>query len=259
MEIENKRADKLLKDLKLAKSRNQAQTMIEKGFIKWNGEIVKKSSQLINEKNLEILKNLEYVGRGALKLEKALEYFNIDIKDKICMDVGASTGGFTQVMLKNGAKKVYAIDVGKDQLDEDIKTNSKVISMEGVNFRYIETNEFSDINFISIDVSFISSKLILPKAMEIISEHGDIVLLLKPQFEMKDALNKNGIIKNKKAHYHILNETISFIEKQNYNVENIVTSPIKGGKGNIEYLVHITEKYKKNNYNIKDIIETAFQ
>ena len=156
MNIDNMtRADILLKELGIAKSRNQAQTMIKKGYIKWNNKIVDKPSKLIDSNNLEVLNDLKYVGRGALKLEKAIDIFKIDITDKICMDIGASTGGFTQVLLNHAAKLVYAIDVGRDQLDKTLLENKKVISMEETNFRYIDLNKFENIDLISIDVSFI--------------------------------------------------------------------------------------------------------
>lgn len=150
MNIDNMtRADILLKELGIAKSRNQAQTMIKKGYIKWNNKIVDKPSKLIDSNNLEVLNDLKYVGRGALKLEKAIDIFKIDITDKICMDIGASTGGFTQVLLNHAAKLVYAIDVGRDQLDKTLLENKKVISMEETNFRYIDLNKFENIDLIS--------------------------------------------------------------------------------------------------------------
>lgn len=263
MNIDNMtRADILLKELGIAKSRNQAQTMIKKGYIKWNNKIVDKPSKLIDSNNLEVLNDLKYVGRGALKLEKAIDMFKIDITDKICMDIGASTGGFTQVLLNHDAKIVYAIDVGRDQLDKTLRENKKVISMEETNFRYIDLNKFENIDLISIDVSFISSKYILPNAVSLLNDKGDIILLLKPQFETSEECSKKGIIKNKNVHINIISDIVNFITHLNCFINNITFSPITGSKGNIEYLLHIRKDNKKNNNlnkeNIKKLVEEAF-
>lgn len=263
MDIENMlRADVLLKELGIAKSRNQAQTMIKMGYVKWNNKIVDKPSKLIDENNLEILKDLKYVGRGALKIEKALQIFDIDISNKICMDVGASTGGFTQVLLNNGASTVYAIDVGTDQLDFRLREDKRVISMEGTNFRYIDLDKFGKIDLISIDVSFISSKYILPNAVKLLDIDGDIILLLKPQFEANKGFNKKGVIKNKNVHINILSECVEFIKNIGCFIADITFSPITGSEGNIEYLLHIRKKDTKNNNlnreNIKKLVNEAF-
>lgn len=246
-----KRADLLLKELGYASSRNRAQVMIDEGMVYYNGEEVKKGSKKITEEGLSVEGSLRYVGRGALKLKEALEIFQINVNEKICMDIGASTGGFTQVLLEKGASKVCAVDVGRDQLDERLKNDPKVVNLENTNFRYIDTEEFEDINFISIDVSFISLDHILPNAMKILKE-GEIVALLKPQYEGK---NNN----DKKSHYNLIEEKIEWFSQYDYNIAKIIPSPIRGKDGCIEYLLHIKKDLPDKDLEIQPIVDEAFE
>ena len=260
--MNNIRLDVLLFNMGLAKSREKAKQLIVSNMVYVNDELVNKPSALFNEDckiKLDI-PDVEYVGRGALKLKKAIEKFNICLKNKISVDVGASTGGFTDFMLKNGCIKVYAIDVGQNQLAENLLNDNRVVSLEKTNFRYVDTNIFKEeINFICIDVSFISLELIIPKIVEICNEMTDIIALVKPQFEAgKGNVGKNGIVKDKKMHISILNKVYNYFVNNNLFLNNITYSPITGGDGNIEYLVHIRKDMNINfEKNINDIIKNT--
>lgn len=246
-----KRADLLLKELGYAVSRNKAQTMIDEGMVFYKGEKVVKGSKKISEEGLSVQGNLKYVGRGALKLKEAFVKFGLDVHNKICMDIGASTGGFTQVLLESGAEKVYALDVGRDRLDENLKCNPKVINLENTNFRYIDTDEYENIEFISIDVSFISLDHILPNALKIIAQ-GDIVALLKPQYE-----GKNN--QDKKSHYTLIENKLDWFKNSEYHISEIIPSPIRGKDGCIEYLLHIEKGNSEKRIEIQPIIDEAFE
>lgn len=245
-----KRADILLKELGFASSRNKAQIMIEEGLVKWQGKVITKGSKKIDEIDLEISGSLQYVGRGAYKLVEALKVFSIDLQGRICMDIGASTGGFTQVLLKEGAEKVYALDVGKNQLDPSLKSNPKVINLEETNFRYVETDNFKGMEFISIDVSFITLDYIFPNALKII-DNGQIVALLKPQYE-----GRNNI--TKKSHIKLIENKIDWFKDNEYSISKIIPSPIRGKDGSIEYLMLIEKSNIKNNIEVETIVEKAF-
>lgn len=260
--MNNIRLDILLFNMGLAKSREKAKQLIVSNMVYVNDELVNKPSALFNEDcNIKLdIPDVEYVGRGALKLKKAIEKFNICLKNKISVDVGASTGGFTDFMLKNGCIKVYAIDVGQNQLAENLLNDNRVVSLEKTNFRYVDTNIFKEeINFICIDVSFISLELIIPKIVEICNEMTDIIALVKPQFEAgKGNVGKNGIVKDKKMHISILNKVYNYFVNNNLFLNNITYSPITGGDGNIEYLVHIRKDMNINfEKNINDIIKNT--
>lgn len=191
---------------------------------------------------------VKYVSRGGYKLEKAIDFFNLNLKDKVCADFGASTGGFTDCMLQNGANKVYALDVGYNQLDYKIRSDSKVETYERTNIRHLPEDFFStELDFISIDVSFISLELILPKAFENIKDNGQIVALIKPQFEAdREDVGKGGIIKDSKIHIKVISKIFDFVNNSNFNLTGLTYSPIKGTNGNIEYLALI----EKNGANI---------
>ena len=260
--MNNIRLDVLLFNMGLAKSREKAKQLIVSNMVYVNDELVNKPSALFNEDcNIKLdIPDVEYVGRGALKLKKAIEKFNICLKNKISVDVGASTGGFTDFMLKNGCIKVYAIDVGQNQLAESLLNDNRVVSLEKTNFRYIDTNIFKEeINFICIDVSFISLELIIPKIVEICNEMTDIIALVKPQFEAgKGNVGKNGIVKDKKMHISILNKVYNYFVNNNLFLNNITYSPITGGDGNIEYLIHIRKDMNINfEKNMNDIIKNT--
>ena len=230
----------------LAKSREKAKAFIKDEKVYINNIMATKASISVSDSDvLEIRGEVDrYVSRGGYKLEKAVNEFDLSLSGKMCMDIGASTGGFTDCMLKNGASHVYAIDVGHDQLDESLASDSRVTSMEGVNFRYMEKGDIDDlIDFASADVSFISLKHILTPAYEMLSDTGEMVCLVKPQFEAgKEHINKKGVVKEEKIHVKILRETVEMAESIGFSVKNLTYSPIKGPEGNIEYLLYISKE-----------------
>ena len=233
-------------------TRQKAQYEINNGNIFVNGKQETKASKLVsNNDEIKIEEaTLKYVSRGGLKLEKAINFFGIMLKDKICADIGASTGGFTDCMLKNGAQKVYAIDVGHEQLAEELLKNKKVINMEGTNIRDMNTSGLEKMDFISSDVSFISETHVLPKIYELLKIKGRAVILIKPQFEAGNKnLNKNGVVKNIKVHQKVIQNIVMFANKLGFRIIDLTYSPIKGPAGNIEYLLYI----EKNENNLLDM------
>ena len=184
---------------------------------------------------------LKYVSRGGLKLEKAIETYTIDLSDKICMDIGASTGGFTDCMLQNGAGKVYSVDVGHDQLDKKLLDDSRVINMEGVNFRYIGESDVPEkLDFASVDVSFISLLMILPPALPLLKDDGQMVCLIKPQFEAgRENVGKKGVVKDRKIHISVIGGIADNAQAFGFKVLGISFSPVRGPEGNIEYLIYL--------------------
>lgn len=227
----------------LCDSREKAKILISEGKVSVNGKIITKPSFKTEEcDRVEIVGEvMPYVSRGGLKLEKAVKVFGIDLKGKTAIDMGASTGGFSDVMLQNGVSKIYAVDVGTGQLAEKIKNNPAVINMENTNIRNMVFEDIGEkVDFISIDTSFISLKLILPTAFNFIKNDGEIVALIKPQFEAgKSNIGKNGIVKDKKIHKSVINDIYSFVIQNSFVPVNLTVSPISGGDGNIEYLMHI--------------------
>ncbi|MCB2288453.1 TlyA family RNA methyltransferase [Clostridium sp. CS001] len=195
-----------------------------------------------------------YVSRGGLKLEKAIKSFDIDLESKVCLDIGASTGGFTDCMLLSGASKVYSIDVGTNQLDEKLRNNERVVSMENTNIRYLSVDnigEFAD--FASIDVSFISLEKVIPNLLSLLKDDGSVVALLKPQFEVGIGIvNKKGVVKNPSEHVGAIVKILNLLKCLNVKVINISYSSIKGPNGNIEYLIYFTKSKEFNG----DFIET---
>lgn len=215
-------------------SRSKARQMIEAGFVTVRGKIcIKPSLEISETDDINILENLKYVSRGGLKLESALKNFGINLTDKICLDVGASTGGFTDCMLCYGAKKVYAVDVGHSQLSQCLRADSRVISLEKTDIRNFSAAD--KIDFISCDVSFIS----LTHVLGILKTFNcEIVALVKPQFEY--GRKHKGVIRNQRTAEQILQKIVDFAESIGLNVKGTMTSPIKGGDGNIEYLLYLT-------------------
>ena len=247
-------------------TRNKAQHAIESKDIKVNGKIVDSVSFKVEEGcAIEIISNsLPYVSRGGLKLEKAIQYFNIDMKDKIVLDIGASTGGFTDCSLQNGAKKVIALDVGENQLHESLLKNNKVVSLEKTNFRNISIEEFKNYNIdiIVTDVSFISLSYIFENASKVIDDNKCMIALIKPQFETnKKEHNKNGVVNNPKIHFEVIKNIIGYANKYQLYLNKLTYSPIKGDKsGNIEYLGLFT--FKKDNLSneyVKNVIKEVFE
>ncbi len=239
------RIDILLVKKGFFETRQKAQYAIENDCVQVNNEVIRKVSKLIEEDSNIIIKDtaLPYVSRGGLKLAKAIETMKINLQGKICIDIGASTGGFTDCMLQNGALKVYSIDVGHNQLDEKLKKDKRVINIEGTNIKNINISEFEKVDFISIDVSFISLTQVLEKASEMLKEYGEMVVLIKPQFEAgKDAINKNGVVKNKMVHRKVIEKIILYLNSLSLNLLDLTYSPIKGPAGNIEYLAYMNNK-----------------
>lgn len=226
----------------MVKSRNIAQQLIKDNKVFVNERAVLKSSFLVSDDDLITIRGElpKYVGRGGLKLEKAIDEFHIDLSDKVCIDIGASTGGFTDCMLQMGARLVYAVDVGTNQLDEKLRNDKRVISLENTDARRAEEKIPEKADFISIDVSFISLKLILPEAKKLLKQQGSIAALIKPQFEIgKSGLNKHGVVKSDALRNKIVEEIKSFSEQIGFIVKGVVSSPITGGDGNVEFLIYL--------------------
>ncbi len=221
-------------------SRTAAARLVEQGGVSVNGTAVLKPSFDIGENDeVSILeeKQLKYVGRGGLKLERAIVAFGLDLMNKTCVDVGASTGGFTDCMLQNGAALVYAVDVGTAQLAEKLKNDNRVISLEQTDIRDFTLEKPAD--FIGADVSFISQKLILPHIFRLLKDGGEAVVLIKPQFEVgnKNLLTKKGVVKDEKLRLKAVNELVNFARQCGFSVVGTEISPVTGGDGNIEYLL----------------------
>ncbi len=242
-------------------SREYTKDIILKGYAFVNNKNIKKPSYKVTDNDIITLDEKakpKYVSRGGFKLEKALKCFNISLVDKICIDIGASTGGFSDCMLQNSAKKIYSIDVGTNQLNDKILNNSKVVSIENMDIRDYQPEQKAD--FISVDVSFISLKKIIDKINTLLNENGTLVMLIKPQFEVgRENIDKNGIVKNKNIHIKILQDITEFCKEQNLFIKGLTYSPIKGGKGNIEYLMYLN-KYKCDTIlSFKQVVFEAFE
>lgn len=236
------RLDAEMVSRRIVKSRNVAQQLIKEEKVFVNDRMTSKPSFSVNDDDNIVIKGElpKYVGRGGLKLEKALSEFNIDLSDKLCIDIGASTGGFTDCMLQSGAKLVYAVDVGKDQLDESLRKDKRVFSLENTDAREAAEKISDKADFISVDVSFISLKLVLPEVKTLLKQRGQAVALIKPQFEVgKSGLGKHGIVKSDMLRSKAVNEIKDFAEQIGFAVSEIIQSPITGGDGNIEYLIYL--------------------
>lgn len=243
------RLDVKLVETGIAKSRERAKNLIKSGSVLVNGKpVTKPSAEIADDDKVEaIAEDLQYVGRGALKLEKAAEEFGFDLNDSVCIDIGASTGGFTEFMLKKGAAKVFSVDVGHGQLAESLRNDSRVVNAEGTDIRNTDAEFFGgQADFISVDVSFISLKKILPKIYELLKPEAAAVVLIKPQFEAgRENIGKHGIVKDKKVHIRILEEINAFAAGCGLSAEKYTFSPVKGGSGNIEYLALLRKDGKK--------------
>lgn len=236
------RLDVYLTENGLCKSRTAAQSMIKSGGVSVGGKPCEKPSyEVADGDSVEITgEQLRYVGRGGLKLEGALKAFSLDIGGMVCLDIGSSTGGFTDCMLQNGAARVYAVDVGTDQLDEKLRADDRVVVMEQTDIRTAELPERVD--FIGTDVSFISLKQVIPHIDRLLKGGGRAVALIKPQFEAgRGALNKKGIVKDEKIRRRVVDDITEFARQCGFSVEGIADSPIHGGDGNIEYLMYIVK------------------
>ena len=256
------RLDVLLVKRGLAPSREKAKTMIMEGNVFVNNNREDKAGSMFPEDcPIEIHGNtLKYVSRGGLKLEKAMTHFGIRLDGKICMDIGASTGGFTDCMLQNGAKKVYSVDVGYGQFAWKLRQDPRVVCMEKTNIRYVTPEDIADVlDFASVDVSFISLTKVLGPVRELLAEGGEMVCLIKPQFEAgREKVGKKGVVRDKAVHEEVITNIISFALENGFSVLHLEYSPIKGPEGNIEYLVHIQkseETVKEESVDIHAVVE----
>lgn len=244
------RLDVILVNQGYAPSREKAKAILMAGNVYVNGQKEDKAGSQFDESKITIEvrgAQLKYVSRGGLKLEKAMESWDIVLDGKVCMDIGASTGGFTDCMLQNGASKVYSVDVGHGQLAWKLRNDERVVCMEKTNFRYMVPADISDtIDFASVDVSFISLTKILIPARNLLSSTGEMVCLIKPQFEAgKDKVGKKGVVREKSVHEEVVRKALDFADFIGFDVLNLEFSPIKGPEGNIEYLMHIRKNEEK--------------
>lgn len=245
------RLDVLLVNMGLATSREKAKTVIMAGDVFVNGQREDKAGTTFDPEKCTIEvkgKQLKYVSRGGLKLEKAVENFDLGLPGLTCMDIGASTGGFTDCMLQNGAIKVYSVDVGHGQLDWKLRNDERVVCMEKTNFRYIKPEDIGEpIDFASCDVSFISlTKIFLP-ARALLKDDGRMVLLIKPQFEAgKDKVGKKGVVRDKDVHIEVIEKIVQFADICGFERLRLDFSPIKGPEGNIEYLIYLKKDVSRN-------------
>ena len=239
------RLDVLLVKKGLAESREKAKAIIMSGIVYVDNNKEDKAGQTFNEDALiEVRGNtLRYVSRGGLKLEKAMNCFGVTLEGKIAMDVGASTGGFTDCMLQNGAVKVYSVDVGHGQLAWKLRNDERVVCMEKTNIRYVTPDDVADkIDFASIDVSFISLKKVLPAVYGLLTDVGEVVCLIKPQFEAgREKVGKKGVVREQSVHLEVVDMIVSFAREMGFVTLDLSYSPIKGPEGNIEYLLYITK------------------
>ena len=238
------RLDIVLVDRGFATSRAKAQTLIMEGKVFVNNNREDKAGTKIDiDAPIEIHGDtLKYLSRGGLNLEKAMNQFGITLDGKICMDIGASTGGFTDCMLQNGATKVYAVDVGYGQFAWKLRQDERVVCMEKTNIRYVTTDDIADrLDFASVDVSFISLTKVLGPAKLLLKDEAQMVCLIKPQFEAgKEKVGKKGVVRDPEVHKEVINNIIDYVKEIGFNVVHLDYSPIKGPEGNIEYLIHIS-------------------
>ena len=254
------RLDTLLVRQGYYESREKAKRAIMAGIVFVNGQKSDKAGNMIDtEAEIFVKENIcPYVSRGGLKLEKSIKMFNLDLTDDVCMDIGASTGGFTDCMLQNGAVRVYAVDVGYGQLDWKLRNDERVVNMEKCNVRYLDPETISEpVDFISIDVSFISLKLIFPVAAQLLADDGHIVCLVKPQFEAgREQVGKKGIVRDRKVHEEVIENVIKYAADNGLYPHGLTFSPVTGAKGNIEYLLDLS-KQEDISYNEAVIRETV--
>jgi 23S rRNA (cytidine1920-2'-O)/16S rRNA (cytidine1409-2'-O)-methyltransferase len=258
------RLDILLVNKGLSVSREKAKTNIMAGLVFVNNQKIDKPGTVVNIDSEILVKgnSIPYVSRGGLKLEKAIKEFNLLLNEKICMDVGASTGGFTDCMLQNGASKVYAVDVGYGQFAWSLRTDKRVVCMERTNIRNVTPEHIDDqLDFASIDVSFISLTKVFPAVKALLKENGEIVALIKPQFEAgKGKVGKKGVVREKEIHSEVINNVISFAKEIGFFIKGLTYSPVKGPEGNIEYLVYISKSettFGVDEYFVENVVNNS--
>jgi 23S rRNA (cytidine1920-2'-O)/16S rRNA (cytidine1409-2'-O)-methyltransferase len=243
MSVTKERIDVLLVELGFYESREKAKAAVMAGLVLVNTERIEKVGTKVSRESTITVKGAvhPYVGRGGLKLEKAIRFFDIEFIGKTMIDIGASTGGFTDCALKNGAEHVYAVDVGYNQLDWSLRNDARVEVMERVNFRYMTLDQLNGAqpNIATIDVSFISLKLILPPLLDILRAGGEVVALIKPQFEAgRDKVGKSGVVRDSHVHTEVLTTVLTFAQELGFQLRGLTYSPITGGEGNIEFLAY---------------------
>ena len=252
------RLDVLLVEKIIISSREKAKACIMEGKVYVDGQKVDKAGEKVNsDANIEYRGDtLKYVSRGGLKLEKAMNEYDISLENKVCMDIGASTGGFTDCMLQNGACKVFSVDVGYGQFAWKLRTDERVVCMERTNIRYVTPDDIGELlDFASIDVSFISLKKIMPATLNLLKESGEVVALIKPQFEAgREKVGKKGVVREKETHKEVVYGIVDYLLEQDLNVLGVNYSPIKGPEGNREYLVYFTkDKAKISEFKREDV------
>lgn len=261
------RLDVLLVKRNLASSREKAKAIIMSGNVFVDGQREDKAGTSFSEEvKIEVRGNaLPYVSRGGLKLEKAMKNFDVSMEGKVCTDVGSSTGGFTDCMLQNGAVKVFAIDVGHGQLDWKLRQDERVVCMEKTNIRYVQPEDLGEpIDFSSIDVSFISLTKVLLPIRNYLKENGEIVALIKPQFEAgREKVGKKGVVREKSTHIEVIEKVTDYAVSIGFEVAALEFSPIKGPEGNIEYLVHLKKRPEEEariveSVDIRGTVDVAF-
>ena len=238
-----KRLDLILVEQELLETREKAKREIMAGNVIVNEQVVTKAGTMFKDDddlNIRIRNKLKYVSRGGLKLEKAIKTWNLDFKDKLVLDIGASTGGFTDCALQSGAKYVYSVDVGKNQLDWKLRNDERVFSIEEMHIKDLEEKDINNkkVDFIVIDVSFISLTKVIPYFEKFLAENGKIVMLIKPQFEVgREKIGRNGVVENEEYHDEAIKKVISFSKECGYELIGVEDSPIRGAKGNKEFLM----------------------
>ena len=254
------RLDVLLVKRNLAVSREKAKAVIMAGEVYVDGQKEDKAGSMFKDSvHIEVRGNtLPYVSRGGLKLEKAMTHFGVSLEGKVCLDVGASTGGFTDCMLQNGAKRVYAIDVGHGQLDWKLRNDPRVVCMEKTNIRYVVPDDIGEqADFSSIDVSFISLTKVLLPVRELLGEGGEIVCLIKPQFEAgREKVGKKGVVRDPAVHLEVIEKIVDYAKSISFEILNLEFSPIKGPEGNIEYLLYL-RRLKEGQESERMVFESA--
>ena len=256
------RLDVYLTDKGLATSRERAKSLIMAGQVFVKNQKCDKAGMMIKEDETEVEvrgQQLKYVSRGGLKLEKAMEIFPITLDGKTTMDIGASTGGFSDCMLQNGAKKVFSVDVGYGQFAWKLRQDARVVNMERTNIRYVTPEDIGEpLDFSSIDVSFISLKLVLPTAYNLLKDDGEVVALIKPQFEAgKKNVGKKGVVRDKNVHFNVIREVLDFAVSINFSVAGLSFSPVKGPEGNIEYLAYLKKSEAAQNISADEILSVV--
>lgn len=263
MADKKERLDILLVDRGIITSRERAKTSIMAGKVFVDGRRVDKAGEKVPvTANIEYKgEKLPYVSRGGLKLEKAMKNFPITLEGKVCMDIGASTGGFTDCMLQNGASKVFSIDVGYGQFAWKLRTDERVVCMERTNIRYVKPEDLGElVDFASIDVSFISLKKIMPATVDLLKDNGEVVALIKPQFEAgKEKVGKKGVVRDIEVHKEVVFGIIDYLIEHNLNVLGVSYSPIKGPEGNIEYLVYFTKDTERESTFVREDVDKVVE